>query len=287
MLNPALVADLATAVGESTGQPATIKCRIGVNDNDSYEQLCAFVDQVATRGAVRHFIVHARRAVLGAKFSPDDNRKIPPLKYDYVYRLVEDFPHLKFTLNGGVQSISECKEVLSKSPKLAGVMVGRACVNSVFQWSVIDSQLYGQDDPNLSRRQVLGQYAAYADRVEASPGGKRARRAIIKPLLGMFTGEPRGRLFRAKLDEFLLVGDMHSGSSTPGSSLLPASEVILRAAQCLKDETLDLKPSDLLVAMEARARQKQFEPGLDALNQSKEQDKNQAQAKMQMQGLHS
>lgn len=131
MLNPALVAELACAVGEATGRPATIKCRIGVNDRDSYEELHGFVAHVSVAAKVQHFVIHARKAILGAKFSPDDNRKIPPLKYDVVYRLVKDFPHLQFTLNGGINTLQECRQVMKEQPALAGVMVGRAIVNTV------------------------------------------------------------------------------------------------------------------------------------------------------------
>lgn len=90
-----------------------------MNDNDSYEELRKFIYKVSESGNVNHFIVHARKAVLNANFSPHDNRNIPPLKYDYVYRLVDDFPHLSFTINGGINSIAECKEHLSRG--VAGI----------------------------------------------------------------------------------------------------------------------------------------------------------------------
>ena len=241
MQSPSLVSDLSNAVGDATGAPATIKCRIGVNDDDSYEQLAAFVDHVSRHGGVKHFLVHARKAVLGANFTPDDNRKIPPLKHDYVFRLAEqDFPHLKFSLNGGIESLQDCRRVLDAHPTLAGVMVGRACVNSVFQWASVDSILFRDQagDPGLSRREVLGRYAMYADGIERSQG-IRARRALVKPLLGLFTGEPRGRLFRAKLDEYLLA---ISQGPQQRQGLTSVGDVILKAAECLQPETLDLHP---------------------------------------------
>jgi tRNA-dihydrouridine synthase len=182
MLNPAVVADLTSAISEVSGKPTSVKCRIGVNDDDSYEQLHRFVETVSARGNVDHFVVHARKALLGGKFSPADNRKIPPLKYQYVYRLVQDFPHLAFTLNGGVvtmehteriftgrvpeadltvdgssgsscndgggdgnamaSSSSSSSSLLSHPPRLAGVMVGRAVVDKPFHWGRVDSTLY-------------------------------------------------------------------------------------------------------------------------------------------------
>ena len=236
MLTPDVVSALACAVGDAIGRPATIKCRIGVNDADSYEGLHAFVRTVSEGGGVGHFIVHARKAVLGAKFSPDDNRKIPPLRYDYVYRLAQDFPHLQFTLNGGVNTLDDCQQVLTQQPLLAGVMVGRACVNSVFHWANVDSVLYGEPDANHSRRHILQAYATYAQGVEDRDGA-RARRALVKPLLGLFTAEPNGRLFRAKLDEGLLVQQPRP---------LPISQVILSAAEgALKPLVLNLLPSQL------------------------------------------
>lgn len=244
MQSPSLVSDLSNAVGDATGTPATIKCRIGVNDDDSYEQLAAFVDHVSRHGGVQHFSVHARKAVLGANFSPDDNRKIPPLKHDFVFRLAEeDFPHLKFSLNGGIESLQDCRRVLDAHPALAGVMVGRACVNSVFQWASVDSVLFRDQagDPGLSRREVLVRYATYADGIERSQG-IRARRSLVKPLLGLFTGEPRGRLFRAKLDEYLLAISSQGPQQRQG--LTSVGDVILKAAECLQPETLDLHPKN-------------------------------------------
>lgn len=148
-LNPPLVAQLALAVYEATHQPATIKCRIGVDNHESYEELTSFIRMVSEIGKVEHFIIHARIAVLGAKFSPKENRTIPPLKYDVVYRLIHDFPHLRFSLNGGVQSLEQVQGLLSEQPGLSGVMVGRAVVNDPFSWSQADSQLYQKTDPGM------------------------------------------------------------------------------------------------------------------------------------------
>ena len=217
MLNPPLVVALCTSIAEATGRPATVKCRIGVDDQDSYPHLAAFVQSVSEGAGVRHFIVHARKAVLNANFSPHDNRTIPPLRYDVVRSLVRDFPHLHFTLNGGVGSLEEAIALLrahdwgkeehaarddsanrphcagsvehedihsngdgfsnryehsgsssssssggchggtgftrdggissTAVPLLAGVMVGRAVVNAPFNWSQVDSAIYGDIDP--------------------------------------------------------------------------------------------------------------------------------------------
>lgn len=157
MLKPDLVSELVLAIQESlpTPLPVTVKCRLAVNSEESYEFLHNFVETVSTKGKIKHFIVHARNAILGGKFSPDQNRKIPPLKYHYVYRLMNDFPHLYFTLNGGLQSYEEIEDKLvpldnnlgNLQNKVHGVMVGRSIINQPFYWRNIDSRIYSAVDP--------------------------------------------------------------------------------------------------------------------------------------------
>ena len=224
MLKPDLVAQLSLAVGEATGRPATIKCRIGVDDNDSYEQLVNFVRTVHEVGKVSHFIVHARKALLGGKFSPEDNRKIPPLKYDYVYNLIKDFPHLHFSINGGINTMEEIKHHLDKG--VAGVMIGRAVINTPYYWRNIDSQLYDKPDAMLPRREIIEKYSTYAQHIENTEG-QRARRALIKPVLNLFSGEPNGKLFRRIMD------------STVNDLSVPIDQVLRSSMQCLRDSTLD------------------------------------------------
>lgn len=277
MASPKLVGALAVAIGEELGRPATVKCRIGINDNESYEGLCEFITIVHEIGGVTHFIIHARKAVLGAKFSPEDNRKIPPLKYDYVYRLVKDFPHLHFTINGGILTMEDALTHLQHG--VAGVMVGRSIVNTPHIWRSIDSQIYKKNDPAVSRRTILEKYALYAQEMEDLEG-PRIRHALIKPILNLFVSEPGGRLFRRRIDELMRTTSSSSSfssssslSSSPPSSLssisdssttttttttvtmkktstttptsmkyknvLPIGEVITRSAEVLQDSVLD------------------------------------------------
>lgn len=192
----------------NTGKAPTIKCRIGVDDKDSYEHLSEFISLVSTRGEVSHFIIHARTAILGGKFSPKQNRTIPPLKYPYVYNLVRDFPHLTFSLNGGVLTIDEVETHLQGSNDnehasasgLAGVMVGRSAVNNPFHWRTVDSRLYGVDDIGYSRREILSHYATYAQTIETDEGAK-TRYSLIKPLHNLFAGSKNGKRFRCSLSE--------------------------------------------------------------------------------------
>lgn len=153
MDDPHLVADITRAIHDGTGGrlPVTVKCRIGTDSNDvpfnraqydamdeneEYDKLRRFIETVAGGGVVTDFQVHARIAVLNKKFSPSDNRKIPPLKYQLVRRLVQDYsPDLTFSINGGVGSIEQVQEQLDACPGLLGVMVGRAWY--VFLWCVM------------------------------------------------------------------------------------------------------------------------------------------------------
>ena len=238
MLQPKLVSELAGAVKDAAGKPASIKCRIGVNDDDSYEQLVAFIEHVSKSGGVQHFIIHARKAVLNKGFSPHENRSIPPLKYEYVYRLVKDFPDLHFSINGGISTYEQVSECLKEG--VAGVMVGRSVINQPFYWNQIDSVLYGKED-NVSktknRKEIIRQYSQYADQIERNEG-KRARRALLKPILGLFYGEHNGKLYKSTVDK--LIKD----------ASLPVGEgVMVKALECLRDEVLEAEiPNRINVA---------------------------------------
>ncbi len=159
MAKPDLVADIMLSIDEvmlnsgssssgSTCRPSTVKCRIGIDECDSYEYLCNFIHRIHEKAKVNHFIIQARKAILGGKLSPEENRKIPPLKYNYVYRLIQDFPHLKFTINGGILSYEEIDKHF-KEGRVHGVMVGRQVVNTPYYWRNIDSLIYHQADPGI------------------------------------------------------------------------------------------------------------------------------------------
>lgn len=104
--------------------PCTVKCRLGVDQFDSYEFVANFINEVSKQGNVEHFVIHARKAFLKG-LNPAQNRNVPPLWYDRVYQLKEDFPHLKFTINGGLKTMEDCKKILS-TYDLEGCMLGRA-----------------------------------------------------------------------------------------------------------------------------------------------------------------
>eukprot|EP01039_Chlorochromonas_danica_P004029 gene4029-4407_t len=225
MYQPELVSELALAVSTTTNCPTTIKCRIGVDQQDSYDELVRFIDIVSRQGEVQHFIVHARKALLGKKFTPADNRRIPPLKYDYVHRLVKDFPHLQFTINGGIETIDQAKEQIELYG-VHGVMVGRAVTSNPFHWRHVDSKLYGQSDTGLTRRQLLEDYMEYAAK-EEEVCGPRVRRPIVKAIVNLFHGEPRGKAYRIELDRLVNQDDV------------PIGQVIQRSMQVLSTAVLD------------------------------------------------
>eukprot|EP00931_Biecheleriopsis_adriatica_P015086 TRINITY_DN11738_c0_g1_i3.p1 TRINITY_DN11738_c0_g1~~TRINITY_DN11738_c0_g1_i3.p1 ORF type:complete len:424 (-),score=96.17 TRINITY_DN11738_c0_g1_i3:9-1280(-) len=164
MKKPELVHDIAGAVLQACsgreGTAVTVKHRLGVDDCDSWQELLAFVRAVAGAG-ITHFIVHARKALLGV-LSCEGNRTIPPLKYDWVRALAQSFPELTFELNGGVQSLSEARQLLDEG-FCEGVMVGRAAYNS--PWPLLagaDAAIFGSENPGHSRQEVLNMYLDYA-----------------------------------------------------------------------------------------------------------------------------
>ena len=110
-------------MNQTTKVNCTVKCRIGVDTFDSYEFLQEFIEEVSSVGKVEHFIIHARKAFLKG-LNPAENRKIPPLKYDFVYSLKKDFPHLRFTINGGIKTLNEARNILN-SQQVEGCMIGR------------------------------------------------------------------------------------------------------------------------------------------------------------------
>uniref|UniRef100_A0A1J3HAQ9 tRNA-dihydrouridine synthase A n=1 Tax=Noccaea caerulescens TaxID=107243 RepID=A0A1J3HAQ9_NOCCA len=199
MLNPKLVGEAMSAIAGNTNVPVTVKCRIGVDDHDSYDELCDFVYKVSALSPTRHFIVHSRKALLGG-ISPADNRRIPPLKYEYYYALVRDFPDLRFTINGGITSVSKVNAALKEGAH--GVMVGRAAYNNPWQTlGLVDTAVYGVPSSGLTRRQVLEQYQVYADSVLGTQGNGRPNvRDLVKPLLNIFHSENGNSLWKRRAD---------------------------------------------------------------------------------------
>ena len=137
----------------------TIKCRLGVDNHESYEFLHNFVSIVSQSG-VATFIIHARNGILKG-LSPRQNRNIPPLKYDYVYKLKKDFPHLEIVINGGIKNLDQSETHLKS---VDGVMIGRAAYENPFMLKDVDSRFFNKEPCIESKKQVLNKYFEYVDR---------------------------------------------------------------------------------------------------------------------------
>jgi tRNA-dihydrouridine synthase A len=179
MAEPALVADCVSRINDQVSLPVTVKHRIGIDKVEDYAFVRDFVGTVAQAGC-RTFIVHARNAVLKG-LSPKENREIPPLKYDYVYRLKRDFPQLEIVINGGITTLSEI-ELHLKS--VDAVMIGRAAYSN--PWFLADA--------GKTRADVVRAMYEYAKTVESL-------RQVTRHVLGLYHGTPRARLWRQMLSD--------------------------------------------------------------------------------------
>ena len=195
MLEPEHVAECLNAMQINVKVPVTIKCRLGVDHHEDYEFLYNFVNIVQNAG-IEHFIIHARNGILKG-LSPRQNRHIPPLKYDYVYRLKKDFPNLKITINGGIKTIDECKEHLKY---VDGVMIGRAAYENPFLIKDIDTELYGIESNVNSKKSILNQYLDYVED-KLQEGHDLSR--MMKHLFGLSRGDKFAKTFRIKILEVI------------------------------------------------------------------------------------
>ncbi|KAJ0986753.1 hypothetical protein J5N97_005109 [Dioscorea zingiberensis] len=202
MFDPKFVGDAMSAIAANCDAPVSVKCRIGVDDRDSYDELCEFVDTISSRSPTRHFIIHARKALLNG-LSPAENRKVPPLKYEYYFALLRDFPELQFTLNGGITCIDQV--TTARRQGAHNIMVGRAAYNNPwYMLGHVDSAIYGLPGSVLSRRQILEQFQAYGDSILENDGPNKPRiRQLVKPLLNLFHSEPGNGLWKRKADTAL------------------------------------------------------------------------------------
>jgi tRNA-dihydrouridine synthase A len=191
MAHPGLVADCVKAMKDAVAIPVTVKHRIGINGRDSYAQLCDFVGQVQAAGC-RSFTVHARIAILEG-LSPKENRDIPPLRYDVVARLKEDFPELEIVLNGGIKTLEECQLHLQT---FDGVMLGREAYHNPYLLAEVDTRLFGGTAPVISRSEVLAKMRPYIATHLASGGNMHH---VTRHMLGLGAGFPGARKFRQLL----------------------------------------------------------------------------------------
>ncbi len=193
MLEPARVAECVAAMREAVSIPVTVKCRIGVDDQQPEESLRAFIDAVRA-GGVNLFVVHARKAWLKG-LSPKENRDVPPLDYDLVRRVKQERPDLTIVLNGGVRTLEEARAHLAWAD---GVMMGRAAYENPWMLARVDSGIFGEADPVADVSEGLDRFMAYVAR-EMAAGTPLV--AMTRHILGSFAGRPGARQFRRHLSE--------------------------------------------------------------------------------------
>lgn len=188
-----LVAECVAAMQDVVKIPVTVKTRIGIDDLDSYEFLCEFVDKVAATGC-QDLIVHARKAWLSG-LSPKENREIPPLDYPRVYQLKRDFPQLKISINGGIKTIDEIKHHLQF---VDGVMVGREAYQNPSLLGQIDQALFDSDAPIVSPIEAVEKMFPYVEQelAQGTPLGQ-----ITRHMLGAFQNVRGARQWRRYLSE--------------------------------------------------------------------------------------
>jgi tRNA-dihydrouridine synthase A len=191
MREPALVADCVAAIRAAVSIPVTVKCRIGVDDQDPEQSLRALIDGCAAAG-VTVFAVHARKAWLEG-LSPKENRDVPPLDHDLVYRVKRERPGLTILVNGGIETLEQAEEHLRH---VDGVMLGRAAYQNPVLLAEVDARFFGGAPVELESA-----VDTYADHVERQLARGARLHNLIKPMLGLYNGRPGARLFRRHLSE--------------------------------------------------------------------------------------
>lgn len=223
MADPDLVATCVRAMADAVSVPVTVKCRIGIDDQDGEESLDRFIDTVAEAGA-RTFIVHARKAWLEG-LSPKQNRDVPPLDYDRVHRLKARRKDLSIIINGGIASLGEAMPHLTD---LDGVMLGRAAYADPYLLADVDRTLFGVVDAPRSRAEVLSKVVEYVG--GELDGGIRLN-AMTRHILGLFHGQPRARAFRRHIAE-------HAHLPGAGIDVLMRARDIVLGQDCALGESV-------------------------------------------------
>lgn len=189
-----LVAQCVTAMRDVVDIPVTVKTRIGIDDQDSYEFLKDFIHVVSEKGGCDNFTIHARKAWLSG-LSPKENREIPPLDYPRVYQLKQDFAHLTMAINGGIKTFEEMEAHLKH---MDGVMVGREAYQSPYLMAEVDQRLFGSERPVMKRREVVEAMYPYIEKQLAN-GSYLGH--ITRHMLGLFQSMPGARQWRRHISE--------------------------------------------------------------------------------------
>ncbi len=193
MAHPQLVADCVKAMQDATSLDVTVKHRIGIDDRDSYEEMRDFVGTVADTGC-KTFIVHARKAILQG-LSPKENREIPPLRYEDVFRLKREFPGLEIIINGGITTHDQIAELLTQ---VDGVMLGREAYHNPSILMEADQRYFSSDAPVTGKGDAIRSLYPYIETLLAEGAPLHY---VSRHTLGLFNGERGSRLYRRHLSE--------------------------------------------------------------------------------------
>ena len=202
MAQPQLVAEAVTAMQKAVSIPVTVKHRIGIDDRDRYEDMREFVKIVSEAGC-RNFTVHARKAWLQG-LSPKENRDVPPLRYEDVYRLKQEFPHLFIEINGGITTLKQVSNFLNR---VDGVMIGRAAYDDPYLFATVDRDIYGISNTIPTRHQIVEAMLPYID-YWLGKGVKL--NSITRHMLQLFAGQPGAKRWKRYLSENVHLADADS-----------------------------------------------------------------------------
>ena len=193
MAEPELVRDCIKAMSDAVSIPVTVKTRIGIDRQDSFDELHRFVSIVKESGC-NVFIIHARKAWLDG-LSPKQNRDIPPLCYERVYKIKETFPELEVIINGGIKTLADCEQHLKH---VDGVMIGREAYHNPYMLIDVDQQFYQDDHVKPRRDDILNSLIPYIEQ-HLKSGGKLAQ--VTRHILGLYQSQPGSRYFRRAISE--------------------------------------------------------------------------------------
>ena len=205
---PELVVSCIQSMREAVDVPVTIKTRLGVDDIDSYDYLVSVIGQWQQAGC-DNFIIHARKAWLKG-LSPRENREVPPLHYDRVYQLKQDFPDCHIGINGGIKTLDQVREHLQQVDE---VMIGREAYSNPYLFSSVDQEFYNDNQEIIGCFEVVRRYLPYVEH-ELKQGTRL--RHLIRPLIGLFQGMPGARQWRRYLSE-------HGGDEQAGAQVIEAA----------------------------------------------------------------
>ena len=211
MIEPKLVQKCLNAMKQSVSIPVTAKCRTGIDKIEDYDFLRCFIEGIANQN-IATIIIHARNAILKG-LSPRQNRTIPPLKYDYVYRIKEDFPELEIIINGGIDSLTEANDHLQN---VDGVMLGRAPYDNPMMLEDVDSEIFGEPKKQILRLDILKKYLSYLEELDDP---KIRLNQVLKHIYGLNKGLKNARKYRYEINQIMKEGNL-SGSFERLSSYL-------------------------------------------------------------------